>query len=360
MKETKIIGRIEEIRRLNNCMQESQAQLIIVYGRRRVGKTFLVNQFFENRFSFKITGAYGQTRRNQLRNFASELKQKTGKTQRIPADWGEAFEFLRDYLESLPPDEKRIVFFDEMPWLDTQRSGFLAAFEYFWNGWGSAQEHLVFIVCGSATSWMVDKLANNKGGLFNRHTCRLYLEPFRLNEVEAFLEAKGISWSRYEIAEGYMIMGGIPYYWNLMDSSMSYSQNIDNLFFRKNGALWDEFDHLYNTLFTNSDQYIKVVEALSEKKRGLTRNEIIERIKSPANGVLTAILNNLVYSGFVRVSGFYHQKKKDALYQLADFYTAFYFRYLKDHYGKDEHFWSNSVDNPARRAWAGLTFEQLC
>ena len=237
MKETKIIGRIEEIRRLNNCMQESQAQLIIVYGRRRVGKTFLVNQFFDNRFTFKITGAYGQTRRNQLRNFASELKQKTGKTQRIPGDWVEAFEFLRNYLESLPSDEKRIVFFDEMPWLDTQRSGFLAAFEYFWNGWGSAQNHLVFIVCGSATSWIVDKLANNKGGLFNRHTCRMYLEPFRLNDVEAFLEAKEINWSRYEIAEGYMIMGGIPYYWNLMDRDLSYSQNIDNLFFRENGEI---------------------------------------------------------------------------------------------------------------------------
>ena len=360
MKETKIIGRIEEIRRLNNCMQESQAQLIIVYGRRRVGKTFLVNQFFDNRFTFKITGAYGQTRRNQLRNFASELKQKTGKTQRIPGDWVEAFEFLRNYLESLPSDEKRIVFFDEMPWLDTQRSGFLAAFEYFWNGWGSAQNHLVFIVCGSATSWIVDKLANNKGGLFNRHTCRMYLEPFRLNDVEAFLEAKEINWSRYEIAEGYMIMGGIPYYWNLMDRDLSYSQNIDNLFFRENGELWDEFDHLYKTLFTNSEQCIKVVEALSEKRRGLTRNEIIEKINVPANGVLTTILNNLVNSGFVRISGFYNQKKKDSLYQLADFYTAFYFRYIKDHYGKDEHFWCNSIDNPARRAWTGLTFEQLC
>ena len=360
MEDLKIIGRKNEIRRLNSCIQETQSQLIIVYGRRRVGKTYLVNQFFHNTFAFKITGAYGQTRKNQLRNFAAELKRKTGKTQRIPIDWIEAFDFLREYLEKLPDDEKKVVFFDEMPWLDTQRSGFLPAFEYFWNSWGAAQNHLVFIVCGSATSWIVEKIANNKGGLFNRHTCRLYLEPFTLNEVETFLEEKGITWSRYEIAECYMIMGGIPYYWNLLDRELAYSRNIDDLFFRKNGVLWDEFEHLYKTLFKNSDQYIKVVEALSEKRRGLTRNEIAEKIIIPANGTLTKILNHLVYAGFVRISGFYHQKKKDALYQLADYYTAFYFRYIRDHYGKDEHYWSNSIDNPARRAWAGLTFEQLC
>jgi hypothetical protein len=218
----------------------------------------------------------------------------------------------------------------------------------------------VFIVCGSATAWIVDNLANNKGGLFNRQTCRIYLKPFTLCEIEEYLESKEIHWSRYDIAECYMVMGGVPYYLSLLNNRLSLSQNIDNLFFRKNGELWDEFGHLYSTLFSNSDQYIKVVEALSEKKSGLTRNELTEKIKSPANGTLTKILNNLVSSGFVRASGYYNRKKKDALYQLADYYSAFYFRYIREQYGRDEHFWSNSVDSPSRRAWAGLTFEQLC
>jgi hypothetical protein len=247
-----------------------------------------------------------------------------------------------------------------MPWLDTQKSGFLPAFEWFWNDWASTQDNLIFIVCGSATAWMVDNIANNKGGLFNRQTCRLYLNPFNLCEVEEYLLSRNIEWSRYDIAECYMIMGGIPYYLSLLDSELSYSQNIDNIFFKNKAELWDEFEHLYSTLFSNSEQYIKVVEALNGRKSGLTREEIAEKTKHMANGNLTKILKNLTDSGFVRAYTFYGKKKKDTVYQLADYYTRFYFRFIRDNYGVDEHFWSNTLDNPARRAWAGLTFEQLC
>jgi hypothetical protein len=207
---------------------------------------------------------------------------------------------------------------------------------------------------------MIDNISENKGGLFNRQSCRLYLEPFTLAETEDFLHSKDIVWSRYEIAECYMIMGGIPYYLKLLNRNLSYTQNIDQLFFKKHGELWDEFSHLYNTLFTNSDSYIRVVEALSNKKTGLTRNEIIKETGIPTNGILSQMLRNLVSSGFVRMSNLYGNKKKEARYQLADYYTAFYFRYIKNNYGKDEHFWSNVIDNPARRTWSGLTFEQLC
>ena len=360
MRSKKLIGRIKECERLKDCLLEKTAQLIIVYGRRRVGKTFLINEFFEHQFAFKITGAYGQAREYQLRIFISEYNRRTGKNEAVPKDWFQAFNYLRSYLEETSSLEKQIVFLDEMPWLDTQKSGFLPAFEWFWNDWGSTQDQLVFIVCGSATSWITDHLLANKGGLFNRHSCRLYLEPFKLYEVEAFLQSREIVWSRYEIAECYMIMGGIPYYLNLLSNKYSYSQNIDRLFFHKKGALWDEFDHLYDTLFANSADHVKVVRALSTKTNGLTRNEIAYKTGLPGNGVLTRILNNLISSDFVRVSTFYEKKKKDALYQLADYYTAFYFRYIRDNFGKDEYYWSNAIDNPGRRAWAGLTFEQLC
>lgn len=357
---SKVIGRNTEWQRLEESMRADTAQLIIVYGRRRVGKTFLINEFFDNEFSFKLTGAYNKPRDYQLRNFIAEYNRRTGEQRDIPCDWIQAFEFLREYLSKDTSDRRKVVFFDEMPWLDTPRSGFLDAFEWFWNDWASSRNDLCFIVCGSATAWMITNLNENKGGLFNRQTCRLYLEPFTLHEAEQYLAHKNINWSRYEIAETYMIMGGIPYYLNLLRGSLSYSQNIDNLFFRKNGELWDEFEHLYKTLFSNSENYVRVVKALSEKTGGLTRTEISEKTGMPANGDLTQIMNNLISSGFVRISGFYKKKKKDALYQLADYYSAFYFRYIKDHYGKDEHYWSNAIDNPARRAWAGLTFEQLC
>lgn len=356
----KIIGRHNECERLDDCMQDDTAQLIIVYGRRRVGKTFLINEYFDNKFDFKLTGAFGQNKKFQLRNFSDELYRQSGKKHSEPKDWIEAFNQLRDYLSSLSSDKKHVVFFDEMPWLDTKRSGFLPAFEWFWNDWGSAQDNLVFVVCGSATAWMVDNFADNKGGLFNRQTCRLFLQPFNLADTEAFLETRGIQWSRYEIIECYMIMGGIPYYLRLLSNRQSYSQNIDRLFFSRNGELRDEFSHLYRTLFTNSEKYISVVEALSSKRNGLTRSEIAEKTGIPATGSLSKILNNLISSGFVRISNFYHQKKKNALYQLSDYYTAFYFHFLHNKSGIDEHYWSNTTDNPARRAWAGLTFEQVC
>jgi hypothetical protein len=357
---TKIIGRIEECKRLDKCMRADSAQLVIVYGRRRVGKTYLINQYFENQFAFKVTGIFAQNKETQLRNFITELDFRTKEKHNQPKDWYEAFGYLRNYIEELPKDTKQVLFFDEMPWMDTQKSDFLPSFEWFWNHYASTIDNIVVVVCGSATSWMDEKIENNKGGLFNRQTGRLYLEPFKLHEVEKYLVSRGINWSRRDIAECYMVMGGIPYYLSLLDSQLSYKQNIDALFFKKKGELWDEFEHLYRTLFTNSDNYIKVVEALSEKRGGLTRNEIIKKAKLPAGGDVSKIINNLLISGFIRVSGFYNKKKKDALYQLADYYTLFYFRYIKNNYGKDEHFWLNATDNPTMRVWAGLTFEQVC
>ena len=356
----KIIGRQAECERLEKCIQADQAQLIIVYGRRRVGKTFLINQFFNGRFDFKLTGAYAQPKETQLRYFAAELSRQSGKRKMVPKDWIEAFEQLREHLSSLAPEEKHAVFFDEMPWMDTQRSGFLPAFEWFWNDWGCTQDNLIFIVCGSATSWIVEKFTENKGGLFQRQTCRLYLQPFNLYETERYLQSRNMEWSRRDIAECYMVMGGIPYYLSLLDPELAFNANIDNLFFRKRAELWDEFDHLYQTLFTNSNQYIKIVEQLSKKRMGLTRNEIAEKTGLPANGALSKMLHDLTDSGFVRKYTFYGRKSKDTLYQLSDYYSLFYYRFIKDRFGKDEHFWSNTLDNPARRAWAGLTFEQLC
>lgn len=354
----KIIGRDEEKRRLGKCLKSAEAQLVAVYGRRRVGKTFLIKQYFGGRFDFMLTGIYGASTEVQLSNFHQELSGQTGKDGNKPKDWLEAFSMLKEYISGLAKDEKHVIFFDEMPWMDTARSGFLAAFEWFWNGYGSSVDNLIFIVCGSATSWMLENLDKNKGGLYNRLTCRIYLKPFTLKETEEYLRANQISWSRYDIVQCYMIMGGIPYYLRLLDCELSYNANIDNLFFRKRAELWDEYTNLYNTLFTNSSQYLKIVDALCEKKRGLTREEIVKSTGLPNNGNLSTMLINLEYSGFVRIEDFFGSKKK--IYQLSDYYTLFYHKFIKENYGKDEHYWSNTLDNPSRRAWAGLTFELVC
>ena len=228
-----LIGREKEIKRLSRAKEETEAQLIIVYGRRRVGKTFLINEYFNYEFAFKFTGSYNQNRQTQLKNFVLELNRYSKKTNKTPKDWTEAFSMLRDYLEGTDTAEKQVVFFDEMPWMDSQRSGFLPAFEWFWNAWGSARKNLIFVVCGSAASWLTDNIEKNKGGLFNRCTCKLHLEPLNLHDTEKYIKSRNIEWSRYDITECYMVMGGIPYYLRLLDKELTLNENIDELFFRK-------------------------------------------------------------------------------------------------------------------------------
>lgn len=356
-----IISREYEKQQLQDCYDSTESQLVLVYGRRRVGKSFLINQFFDNSFNFKLVGDDRLSKEEQLYNFYYELKRQTGKDISIPKTWREAFFLLREYLEEFKDDKKCVVFFDEMPWLDNQKSGFIQAFEYFWNSFGASKNNLLFIVCGSATSWLVDNFDHNKGGLFNRQNCRIYLEPFNLYETERFLiEKKGINWSHYDICECYMILGGIPYYLNMLNKNMSPSQNIDNLFFKRKSALWDEFDNLYKTLFSNSQNYIKVVEALSKKKIGLTKTELLMETKLANNSAFTTMLRNLEDSGFIRAYRYFGNKKRGTFYQLSDYYTMFYLKYVRDNYGRDEEFWTHHLDNPSRRIWAGLTFEQLC
>ena len=356
----RLIGRENEINRLNRALSETEPLLILVYGRRRVGKTFLINEYFNGSFAFRFTGSERQTNREQLKNFNFELNSWSDTKYDDAKDWTEAFFNLRNYLETLSTDTKQVVFFDELPWMDKQRSGFLPAFEWFWNSWGALRRNLVFIVCGSATSWMVDKIDENRGGLFNRQTCRLFLEPFDLRQTEMYLKSRNISWSRYDIVQCYMIMGGIPFYLRLLDSEYTLNENIDRIFFTKRAELWNEFEHLYRTLFSNSEQYIKLVEALSKKRKGLSRAEIVKATGIASNGVLTKMLSDLEKSGFIRINDMYGHKKRDRTYQLSDYYTSFYFRFIKDNYGKDEHYWSNTIDNPAKRVWAGLSYEQVC
>ena len=359
MKEN-LIAREEEIQRLENCLTETNAQLVILYGRRRIGKTYLINEFFEGRFDFKITGVYKESRESQLQNFTAELSGHLRKEINTPLDWRSAFFLLQDYLDGLPRNEKHVVFFDEMPWLDTPRSGFLPAFEYFWNNYGCAMRNLIFIVCGSAASWMTTNIAQNKGGLFQRQSCSIFLRPFTLKETEQYLISRGLTWSRYDITECYMILGGIPFYLSLLRRDLSLSANIDNLFFRKRAELWNEFQHLYRTLFLNSELHIRIAQALSTKQIGLTRSELAKKTGLPENGDLTKILANLVSSDFVRVYSFFGKKKANMLYQLSDYYSWFYFRFLQDNPGRDEHYWSHSYSSASKYAWAGFTFEQVC
>ena len=354
------IGREYEIRQLEKYRSSKESEFIIVYGRRRVGKTFLVKEFFDDTYDFKVTGLYKKPKKTQLKNFYLALLEYGAQVKKIPGDWLEAFAELKKLLKGIKENRKKIIFIDELPWLDTRQSEFLGAFESFWNGWGAQQNDLMLVVCGSATTWITNKLLSNKGGLFNRAARRLYLMPFSLQETERYLVSRGIHWSRYDIVECYMTMGGIPYYLKLLDNDLSFLANIDTIFFKRNGPLWDEFDHLYETLFGNSKGYLKIIEALSSRKSGLTRKEIISETKLEDNGLLTEMLKNLRDSMFVRSYNTFGYDEKNIVYQLADYFTLFYLRFLKGKQNPDEQFWTHYLDNPAKSSWSGQTFEQVC
>ena len=354
-----IIGRKEEQQILRSAVQSENSEFVAVYGRRRVGKTYLIRETFGYKFTFQHTGLAKGNTKEQLFSFAISLRDAGYDDCPIPKSWLEAFSLLSTYLKN-STDEKKIVFLDELPWMDTPRSNFISAFEHFWNGWASARKDIVLIICGSATSWIINKVINDHGGLHNRVTKQIALQPFTLKECEMFAQSKGLEMSRYQLAECYMVFGGIPYYWSLLEKGLSLAQNIDKIIFAKNGKLSNEFDQLYASLFKSPEQYIDIVTALGKKKVGMTREEIIAATDKYSNGALSKVLDELEYCGFIRKYNGFDKKSKQAIYQLIDNYTLFYFKFIQQNENNDEHFWSASIDSAMHRAWSGLAFERLC
>ncbi len=357
----KLIGRKQEQAKLQACMETGRSEFVVVYGRRRIGKTFLVRRFFKDSYAFSFVGKHEMGREMQLAEFAKSLQQYSKSTY-VPElkSWSDAFCALQKHLESSKTKGKKVVFFDEMPWMDTPKSDFVAALENFWNGWANMRDDILFVACGSATSWMVDKLLHNQGGLFNRVTQKIYLRPFNLNEVEQYLDDRHFNWNRYQIAQCYMILGGVPFYLTLLDSKRSLLDNIDELFFSDAHAMLRmEYNELYATLFKRPDNYLSVIKILSERKEGFTRKEIGDKTKL-GGAALTKILTDLEQCDFILPYARYGNAKNNTIYRIKDFYTLFYYKYVNGMDTKDPHRWTHLSSTPQVASWQGFSFELLC
>lgn len=352
-----MVGRRKEIDILERMYDSDESEFVALYGRRRVGKTYLVRETFEERLTFSFSGYANVGLKVQLRNFSRALEDY-GVRGKAPKTWEEAFEGLRRVVE-LSHQKKKVLFIDELPWLDTQRSGFVPALEGFWNGWASARKDILLIVCGSAAGWMVKHLFHNRGGLHNRVTCRINLQPFTLHECELFARQRGLAFTRADLAECYMALGGIPYYWRYLDKRYGVARNFDAMFFEKGAPLAGEFNELYASLFKDAASYRKVVSALAGKKSGMSREALVKIVGSNLSSSLGTILETLESSGFVRSYSFFGCRKRNAVYQLVDNFTLFHFHFLVDK-GDDESFWSSQVDGRRMSTWRGLSFERLC
>lgn len=358
MEKNQIIGRESEIEQFERFCQSGKSEFIVVYGRRRVGKTFLIDRFFNQQYDFYMTGMYEATNQEQLTHFAQRMSIHTGKVYPTPANWMDAFFQLQLYLQTLSRKKRIVVFIDELPWFDTPYSRFLKAFELFWNNWASKQDNMKLVVCGSATSWMTNKLIASKGGLHNRITHAIHLSPFNLHETELFLKSRGFAIERKQIIEAYMILGGTPYYLDMLQKQFSVAQNIDNLFFESNAPLRNEFDFLFKSLFNDSEIYKKVITTLATKIKGLSKQEIIESAGIIDNGYLTEVLENLKKCDFIRCYNAFGKKERNKLYQLTDLYSLFYLRFVKNYSGGDKNHWEHLIDTTA--PWRGYAYEQVC
>lgn len=358
-----IIGRKKEKEIFDRLSQSEQAEFVAIFGRRRVGKTFLVREHFNESLVFEFTGAFEADTSVQLQHFHNQYNRfvQDDSGQNAPQTWTEAFNRLASYLYSLAVSPKKaVVFIDELPWLDRPRSGFLTALEYFWNQHGSQMPHLLLITCGSSASWILKNLVNAKGGLYNRVTQRIELKPFTLQETELYCQAKHLKFTRYQLIQLYMVMGGIPFYWQAIRQGKSVNQVIDELCFETGGLLSNEFRSLYQSLFKNAENYIAVIEALAAHPYGLTRTQLLAATKIPNGGTFVRVVENLSDSGFIRALPPFGKKTKDTVFRVVDFYSIFYLKFIRGNVSDRPHVWESFADSANYRSWTGYAFENIC
>lgn len=357
-----IIGREKEKEKLDKILLSNEAEFLAIYGRRRVGKTFLVREYLKKHIVFELSGAKDEPKKQQIENFFGEyLKQTGGKQEtQMPDSWHRAFSYLEKYLSNLPKRKsKYVVFIDEMPWLDTPKSDFISALEFFWNQHISKMDNILLIACGSASSWIRKNLINARGGLYNRITQRMKLMPFDLYETELFLQSRGIKLLQYQILELYMVMGGIPFYLKEIEKGMSTQQLIDKICFSPQGLLYDEYGQLYYALFKNAEQHIAIIEALAAQPQGMTQSDLYTATKSSA-GSIAKHIEELIECDFISIFQPFVNKKKDAIYKLTDLYSLFYLKFIQNNKGTGQKIWEQLSNQSTYTAWSGYAFENIC
>lgn len=359
--EREVIGREEEKQILQRALDSSEAEMVSVIGRRRIGKTFLINEAYKQHIVFSVTGIQNAPRSEQLRNFANSLKELSPNAVIIspPKDWLDAFFLLIEYLKQKSQQKKLVVFLDELPWMATHKSGFLRGLSYFWNSW-AAQQNIVVVICGSAASWMINKVVKHKGGLHNRVTKRIHLQPFTLAETEKYLKSRNIHFDHYQIVQLYMATGGVPHYLKEVIREKSAVQNIDHICFSPNGLLRTEFHNLFASLFAHAENHIAIVRVLARKRQGLTRQQLVEATSLSAGGTISRTLEELLQSGFVSAYRSFGKKKKEKLYRLTDEYSLFYLQFIEDKEHEGENVWHHLSQTQAYKTWSGYAFESIC
>lgn len=359
-----IIGREKEISELEYLLGTDKSEFLAVYGRRRVGKSFLVDEVYKSAIAFRTVGVYIKSeelteesyRQKQLKHFyESLLDYGLPVTTERPTTWLQAFSLLKQLLRRKRA-KRKVIFLDELPWMAGPKSAdFIAELGFFWNNFAAVQRNIVLVVCGSATSWMLDNVIHEYGGLHGRLTSQMHVRPFTLNECERYYQKRQFHLSHYEMVLSYMALGGIPYYLDLLRRDRTLTENLDEFFFQKTKAK-QEFEDVYVGLFNSKDNYVGIVRALGNQFYGMTRTEISKAIGQKSGGGLTKMLENLEESDVIRTYTRYGGPQKETVYQLIDFFSLFYLRHIEKVVSVQKG-WKSLQRSPQFFTWAGITFE---
>ncbi len=372
MSNDEILGREKEKEVLDAIWNSKEAEFVAIYGRRRVGKTYLIRQYFsEKGLYLEASGAKDKPLKTQLENFMKALSKTFfgGVALATPTSWDAAFDVLTQELEKLPKNrsssKKVTIFLDELPWMATKRSKLLQSLDYYWNLHWSRLPYISLIVCGSAASWMLEKLIYAKGGLHKRITRKILLEPYTLKETEQFLRTRGVIYNQKQIVDLYMAIGGIPFYLKGVKKGFSAAQNIDALCFEKNGLLYDEFDNLFESLFEQGDINLQIVRQIVKRGNRISREQLIEEAGLQSGGTLNKRLRELEAAGFIQSFLPYGRTARDHFYRVIDEFSLFHLRWIEPYLASkmmyDEHgYWQNMSKTPAVSSWLGLAFETIC
>lgn len=366
-----IIGRENEQMLLSSILQSQDAEFLVVYGRRRIGKTFLIESFFleQNCVIFHVTGIQKGAIKEQLQEFSKEIGRVFYGGARIeaPATWMQAFEALNDAINYTKTKDPIALFLDEFPWMATPRSRLLQALEYYWNRFWKNDKRIKLIICGSSASWIIKKVIHHKGGLHNRITQKLNLKPFDISDTKLFLNERGIKLSNQKLIELYFIVGGVPYYISQIKKNQSISQNINTQGFQKEGLLFDEFGKVFSSLFKEHEAYEELIRIISKNRHGTSREYIEKTIKrTKKGGTLTNRLEDLEMAGFIKGFLPVNHSKKGLYYRISDEYSYFYLKWIEPEKRNIEleiegnNFWLEIIKTPQYQSWRGYAFESFC
>lgn len=356
-----MIGRDKQINQLNETLNSSKSSFVAITGRRRVGKTYLIDEVYKKNICLRVTGIEGGNFKAQVVNFTQKISEHSSKPIfTVPKNWQEAFLHLKSYLKALPNNKKQVIFLDELPWINTPKSGFIQLLAHLWNDFLSKESHFILVVCGSSTSWITQKIVNDKGGFHNRLTHLIKLSPFTLSETKQFLQSKNIRQTDSSIAELYMVMGGIPFYLENVKNGESPMVSVERMCFLDGGILKNEYDNLYKAIFESPANHEAVVESLAHAKQGLTREEIIKKTKIKVGGTYQRTMEELLTAGFIVEEYPFAKKKRGSIYRLVDEFSVFYHKFIKENRKSQIGIWQMLSNSQSYKIWSGYAFESLC